>query len=124
MPAYSVSKAGLNAFVLCLREQLRDTNVKIIELSPPAVQSMFHCQLHPVSDADHQAELHDYMGEERGRALGMPLDEFTNEAMEGLFSGKDQIYVGSIGPKDKFSTIVDTRQEAFQGFTQLFQQMS
>jgi short-subunit dehydrogenase involved in D-alanine esterification of teichoic acids len=42
LPAYSASKAALNAFVLCLRDQLRNTNVKVIELSPPPVQSKFH----------------------------------------------------------------------------------
>lgn len=39
LPAYSASKAALNAFILCLREQLRDSSVKVIELSPPPVQS-------------------------------------------------------------------------------------
>lgn len=126
MAAYSVSKAGLNAFVLCLREQLRSTNVKIIELSPPAVQSKL---LIPTPRcrgdvyANDAAELHDYMGEERGRAVGMPLEDFTNEAMDGLFSGKEQIYVGTIGDKNTFSKIVDTRLEAFDGFTKLLQQL-
>jgi short-subunit dehydrogenase involved in D-alanine esterification of teichoic acids len=41
LPAYSASKTALNAFVLCLREQLRDTSVDVIELSPPPVQSEF-----------------------------------------------------------------------------------
>lgn len=39
---YSASKAALNAFTLCLRDQLRDTNVRVLELSPPPVQSKFH----------------------------------------------------------------------------------
>jgi NAD(P)-dependent dehydrogenase (short-subunit alcohol dehydrogenase family) len=39
LPAYSASKAALNAFVLCLRDQLSGTNVNVIELSPPPVQS-------------------------------------------------------------------------------------
>lgn len=39
MPAYSAAKAALNAFILCFREQLKSTNVKVVELSPPAVQS-------------------------------------------------------------------------------------
>lgn len=46
IPAYSASKAALNAFVLCLRGQLRETNVSIIELSPPAVQSMYPIRVH------------------------------------------------------------------------------
>jgi short-subunit dehydrogenase involved in D-alanine esterification of teichoic acids len=39
MPAYGASKAALNAFTLCLRDQLRNTNIKVVELSPPVVQS-------------------------------------------------------------------------------------
>ena len=42
LPAYSASKAALNAFVLCLRDQLRATNVQVVELSPPPVQSKYH----------------------------------------------------------------------------------
>ena len=59
MPAYSASKAALNAFILCLREQLRGTSIKVTNLSPPPIQT----------------ELHDFeMGAEVGRALGMPVD--------------------------------------------------
>ena len=39
LPAYSASKAALNAFVLCLRAQLDKSSVKVIEISPPPVQS-------------------------------------------------------------------------------------
>jgi short-subunit dehydrogenase involved in D-alanine esterification of teichoic acids len=39
MPAYSASKAALNAFVYCLRRQYEGSNIKIIEIWPPAVQS-------------------------------------------------------------------------------------
>ena len=38
-PAYSASKAALNVFALSLRAALQDTKVKVIELSPPPVQS-------------------------------------------------------------------------------------
>jgi len=99
MPAYSASKAALNAFILCLRQQLRDTNLKIIELSPPAVQT----------------ELHDYMGEEVGRSLGMPLDAFTEEAYKGLTEGKDQIIIGALGPVGPaLLEIINKRRTAFE----------
>lgn len=39
LPAYSASKAALNVFTLCLREQLRHSKTKVIEISPPPVQS-------------------------------------------------------------------------------------
>lgn len=83
LPAYSASKAALHAFILCVREMIRDSapDVKIIELSPPVVQT----------------ELHDYMGEERGRALGMPVNVFTEQAYEGLCGGEETLIVGGLG---------------------------
>lgn len=38
-PNYRAVKAALHQFILCLREQLRDCNIKVIEILPPAVQS-------------------------------------------------------------------------------------
>jgi hypothetical protein len=67
----------------------------------------------------NSAELHDYMGAEKGRQLGMPLDKFTNEAFAGLVSGKDQIIIGSIGPADVFNEIVDKRRTAFENLSKM-----
>lgn len=39
LPAYSSSKAASGAFFECLRRQNQGSNVKFIEISPPAVQS-------------------------------------------------------------------------------------
>ncbi|KAL8839736.1 MAG: hypothetical protein Q9170_001607 [Blastenia crenularia] len=99
MPAYSASKAALNCFTLCLRDQLANTGskVRVLEISPPPVQT----------------ELHDYMGQERGRALGMPLDQFCNQAYDGLAKGQDQVIIGSIGPPENFMDIVNKRRGAF-----------
>ncbi|KAI4272589.1 MAG: hypothetical protein LQ337_005202 [Flavoplaca oasis] len=71
--AYSASKAALNCFTLCLRDQLANagSNVKILEISPPPVQT----------------ELHDYMGQEKGRNLGIPMDQFCDQAYDGLAKG-------------------------------------
>lgn len=99
MPAYSASKAALNCFTLCLRDQLANagSNVKVLEISPPPVQT----------------ELHDYMGEEKGRALGMPLAEFCDKAYAGLSEGSDQVVIGSIGPQEQFLDIVNKRRSVF-----------
>lgn len=59
------------------------------------------------------AELHDYMGEEAGRGMGMSLDVFTQQAYEGLVEGKNQIVIGSIGPAETFHGIIDKRRAAF-----------
>ena len=71
---YCATKAALHHMILAMREQLKDagSNVKIIELFPPAVQTELH-------DAKHQPEMGD-----RGKNLGMPLKDFTEEAYEGL----------------------------------------
>ncbi|EED22572.1 oxidoreductase, short-chain dehydrogenase/reductase family [Talaromyces stipitatus ATCC 10500] len=94
LPAYSCSKAALNAFVLSLREQLQDSTVKVVEVSPPAVQT----------------ELHDYLGAEMGREIGMPLDEYVDITYKRLVAGEDQIIVGSIGPPEIFHDIIRHRR--------------
>ncbi|KAI4187644.1 MAG: hypothetical protein L6R41_002669 [Letrouitia leprolyta] len=99
LPAYSASKAALNSFTLCLRDQLANSgsSVKVLEISPPPVQT----------------ELHDYVGKERGRAMGMPLDQFCDQAYDGLAKGQDQVVIGSIGPSENFMDVVNKRRGAF-----------
>jgi len=112
LPMYSASKAALSAFILCLRDQLSraSASVTIIELSPPLVQS----------------ELHDYMGAEKGRALGMPLRQFTEAAYAGLAEGKDEIVIGAVGPPPfnedmhrTFHEIVEKRRTLFSYLAKL-----
>ena len=100
MPAYSASKAALNCFTLYLREQLANagSKTKVFEVSPPPVRT----------------ELHDYMGKEKGRALGIPLAEFCDKAYNGLASGKDQVIISSIGHRENFMDIVDKRRSTFE----------
>jgi short-subunit dehydrogenase involved in D-alanine esterification of teichoic acids len=95
LPMYSSSKAALSAFILCLRDQLRTSSVKVIEVSPPLVRT----------------ELHDYMGSEKGRSLGIPVQEFTKAAYAGLAEGKDQIIVGAVGPPPFNETLLQTFNE-------------
>lgn len=61
VPNYSGTKAGMHAFILCLRaqlNQLNETNVKVLELYPPAVQTEIHG--------------------EAGKDFGMPLGEYID----------------------------------------------
>lgn len=67
-PNYCATKAALHSFILCLRVQLQQSNVKVIELYPPAVQTELH-------DEEHQPDIRN------GRAIGMPLKEFIDEVM-------------------------------------------
>lgn len=104
MPSYSASKAALRSFFESLRRQHQGVSeVKFIELLPPAVQSKCSTFLTPccaclmvVKLTPLSAELHDYMGIERGRAVGMPLDEFTEKAYAGLASGKEEVIIGTL----------------------------
>lgn len=59
------------------------------------------------------------MGEDHGRTFGMPLEEFSNKAIDGLFTGNDQIVIGSIGPEDTFNEIIDKRRAAFQNLAKM-----
>ncbi|KAJ5641581.1 hypothetical protein N7490_005581, partial [Penicillium lividum] len=102
-PAYSASKVALNVFTLCLQEQLRHSDTRVIESSPPPVQS----------------ELHDYIGEQAGRKRGMPLDTFVQQVYQALTEGKDQIVLGSVGPADIFNRIVNNRRTAFEGLADM-----
>jgi len=99
MPAYSSSKAALRAYFECLRRQNQGSSVKFIEILPPVVQT----------------ELHDYMGVERGRALGMPVDEFTDQAYAQLADGRDEVSVGGIhgAKKGLLERLLDARNELF-----------
>ncbi|KAF7857846.1 uncharacterized protein EAF02_011213 [Botrytis sinoallii] len=95
-------QAALSSFILCLRDDLRDTSVKVIELSPPMVQT----------------ELHDYMGP-HGRKLGMPAGEFTAKAYTGLCSGEDTIFIGDLASAGRISDIAIKRRELFEKLAKL-----
>ncbi|EIM83357.1 NAD-P-binding protein [Stereum hirsutum FP-91666 SS1] len=79
VPNYCATKAALHSLSLSLIKQLEGTNVQIMEIIPPLVES----------------ELHDYEGTtERLSKIWMPLDEFTNTVMDGLKRGDPQIAAG------------------------------
>ena len=96
-PNYCASKAALHHFALCLREQLKETRVKVIEIIPPAVQTELH-------NETNQPDLKEH-------SFGMPLEDFTDETMAGLEEGQVQIPVGMA--KRAFSSWELERQKAF-----------
>jgi len=97
---YCATKAAIHHLALVVREQLRQTNVKIIELIPPAVQTELH-------DAKHQPDIVD------GHKIGMPLNEFTDEAWQGLQDGHEDVMVGFA--KGMVSKVEPGRRSAFEG---------
>ena|ERR1700761_2417520 len=96
IPAYSASKAALDAFVMFLREQLRDSNVSVLHISPGPIQT----------------EMNNF---------GMPLKDFVDEAYTGLAEGRVDVFTGVVGgsTKEQFMEIVDKRNGAFERLSKL-----
>ncbi len=61
-PTYSATKAALHSYTQSLRHQLRGTNVEVLELAPPMVQT-------------------DLMPGQATNPHGMPLADYTSEVM-------------------------------------------
>jgi uncharacterized oxidoreductase len=77
-PVYCATKAAVHSFSLSLRRQLRDSNVKVIELIPPYVAT----------------ELGGAAQAPAGALRQMPLDTFVAETMKELESDADEIAIG------------------------------
>lgn len=75
-PVYCPTKAAIHTFAVLLRAQLSGTNVRIVELVPPYV------------DTPHDAAYRDSFIKAQGgsdKAMKpMPLQDFMDEAMDGL----------------------------------------
>ncbi|KAE9363277.1 putative NADP(+)-dependent dehydrogenase [Stipitochalara longipes BDJ] len=97
---YCASKAALHHLILCIREQVREKGVKVVEIVPPAVKT----------------ELHDYEGK-GGAGVGMDLDGFIEEAWKGLEEGKDDIAVGMA--LKAYEVFEERRQGMFRGLMEL-----
>ncbi|KAI9151999.1 oxidoreductase [Paramyrothecium foliicola] len=103
-PNYNASKAALHAFIMATRQQLQDadqTNVRMIEVFPPAVQTELH-------DERHQPDLIN------GGKIGMPLDQYTGLMYEGLLRGDEQFAIGPGEGLLKEGGFEDQRQKLFQ----------
>jgi len=78
VPNYCASKAALHSLSISLKNSLKNTNVKVMELMPPLVES----------------ELHDHQGSSFALAnVWLPLAEYTKLALDGLQRGEFNIVV-------------------------------
>ena len=61
------------------------------------------------------------MGAEAGRKLGMPLDQFTEQAYKELVAGHDQIMIGSVVgmPPQEFNEIVEKRRAGAENLAKM-----
>jgi uncharacterized oxidoreductase len=77
-PVYCATKAAVHSFSLSLRHQLKNSNVKVIELIPPYVAT----------------ELGGSAQAPAGALRQMPLETFITETMKELEGGEDEIAIG------------------------------
>lgn len=110
IPAYSSSKAAFESFAIALREQLRDTNVKVTYISPGPVRT----------------ELHDLnMGKDSGTKLGMPLKDFVDQTYAEMVEGRADIYPGTVGgsTREQLLELMALRDEAFSRLSALIRNL-
>jgi len=100
VPVYSATKAAIHSFTLSLRLQLAKSNVKVVEIFPPAVNTdlggvglhTFGAPLNDFADAvfegikNGEEEIGYGGSEKRLRATRDELDEGTKQAWEGFLS--------------------------------------
>ena len=75
-PVYSATKAGVHAFTVALRRQLRGGTVQVVELIPPMVETDLH------------------RGQTHRPPKAMSLEAFVRAAMAGLDAGRNEVVVG------------------------------
>ncbi|RNC98047.1 SDR family oxidoreductase [Lysinibacillus halotolerans] len=90
VPIYSATKAAMHSFTVTLRQQLENTNVEVIEVLPPAVNTDLG-----------GAGLHTF---------GAPLDDFINAIFEGLKN--QQLEIGYGGTEKR---LFASKEELEQG---------
>lgn len=102
-PLYSATKAALHSFTVCLRLQLSDTSVEVIEIAPPAVQTQLGG------------------GAAGSNSQGEPLDAFADGIFTGLKEGLPEIGYGTSIPRlrmsrDEVDEYVNRLYEATKSF--------
>ena len=82
-PTYSATKAAIHSYTQAMRYQLQDTNVQVIELVPPYVQTTLQ--------GERQAN----------DPHAMPLDDYISETMQILTDEPDvkEVLVGRVHPQ-------------------------
>ncbi len=75
-PVYSATKAAVHSFTVSLRHQLAKTNVRVIELIPPVVETGLH------------------RNQPCRPPKAMKLDAFVSAAIEGIDAERDEVPVG------------------------------
>lgn len=101
-PVYCPTKAAIHSFCVALRAQLHDSNVKIVEVVPPYVDTEL--------DQVFRTNLIEVMGGEEKAIKPMKVEEFVEETVKGLEAGGNEIAVGHFP-----DMVVAKWREAFGG---------
>lgn len=99
MPVYCATKAAMHSFTLSQRWQLRNTNIQVVEVAPPSVDTELG---------------HDRREDKTQSHGGIPISEFIKEAMAALIDGEPEAAIG--GAKDlraKGETIFESFNSRF-----------
>jgi uncharacterized oxidoreductase len=98
-PVYCATKAAVHSFSVSLRQQLKESGVKVLELIPPYVET----ELGGGSKTRPS-----------GAPIPMPLDQFISETMQELSGDSEEI---AIGPAKNLvaATAPDSFKKAFAG---------
>ena len=99
MPVYSATKAGLHAFSMALRHQLKDIGIKVFEVVPPAVDS----ELNPEGRANRG-----------GYKVDLKPGEFVAAVMKGLAEDRFEIAYGTTE-----RSLVASREDLNKSFEQM-----
>lgn len=78
-PIYSAAKAALHAYSRCLREQLRNSGIRVVELAPPLTETPLFS---------------DEFKEKMPREKGMAADLLVRKAIAGIEAGKTELRPG------------------------------
>ena len=78
-PIYSAAKAGLHAYTRCLRAQLHDTRINVVELAPPLTET-------PLYSAEYKQQMNGQKA--------MAADTLVRAAIRGIEAGKSEIRPG------------------------------
>ena len=93
VPIYSATKAAMHSFTLTMRVQLAETNVEVMEILPPAVNTD--------------------LGGVGLHTFGAPLGDFADSVYQGLKQGKKEVGYG--GTEQRLTA---SKEEIQQGMKQ------
>lgn len=79
VPVYCATKAAIHSFTLSLRHQLKSSNIRVIEIAPPLVDTGLGGGTRSAGASSH---------------MMMSADNFVSETFAQLAAGKDEILVG------------------------------